>query len=282
LEVWYVFGNLVLSLVFERIFLYLVLEIKPAHRYSPKLQWPHTCVQECTRRGLGVWRTWWCNDPTFHSSCITVHTSLSQLWVCYSHRNQIHRCTRMFAASGVRVELMIQQTCWKNHLVCPPLQLLLCLTSSWSWWNCIICANFSQMGFFARIVLPPATQCRGALCFLRCCKASLTWRYPIKLVVNLSWSCQGALSLGFTVPLSQFSKRWQEDVMAKPKVHNAMICCKKNLHQFIILNIKYFPITHLSNCLVACTSLGLCKEKIFPQAPHCAIEIIPNTSCYTF
>ncbi len=203
-------GNLVPCLVFEHFFFYLVLEIKPAHRYSPKLQWPWTCVQECTRRGLGVWRTWWCNDPTFHSSCITVHTLLFQLLVCYSHRNQMHWCTWLFAACGVHVELMIQQTCWKNHLVCPPLQLLLCLTSSWSWWNCRTCANFfpSVKWAFAQIRLPPATQCRGALCFLRCCKASLIWRYPIKLVCNLSWSCQGAVSLGFIVTLSQFSKRW--------------------------------------------------------------------------
>ncbi len=142
------------------------------------------------------------------------------------------QCTWLFATCGVHVELMIQQTCWKNYLVCPPLQLLLCLTSSWSWWNCITCANFfsSVIWAFAQILFPPATQCGGALCFLRCCKASLTWRYPIKLVVNLSWNCQAALSLGFIVTLSQFSKRWQEDVMAKPEVPMLLSFVKKNLH----------------------------------------------------
>jgi hypothetical protein len=120
-------------------------------------------------------------------------------------------------------------------------------------------------------------------------KLSLTWRYPIKLVVNLSWSCQGALSLGFIVTLSQFSKRWQEDSMTKPEVHNAMICCKIKsctsdqpwTHQFIVLNIEYFPITLIK--MPCCLHFSrFVRRQFFPWAAHCAIEMIPNTSCYIY
>jgi hypothetical protein len=106
------FGNLVPSLVFEHFFFYLVLEIKPAHRYSPKLHWPWTCVQECTRGGPGVWRTWWCNHPAFHSSWITVHTSLS-----HSSWSATVTATKCVGTLGCLQHVEFMWSRWSNRLV---------------------------------------------------------------------------------------------------------------------------------------------------------------------